>query len=77
MRGAMGAFPGGPVAGTGRFHGWGPRVKPWLGTADTDQVEGTGRTPLRPEDWPRETPEAVPSTGALGLPTPGREISGL
>ena len=32
----------------------GPGVKPWLGTVDTDQVEGTGRTPLRTKDCPEE-----------------------
>ena len=81
-RGAVGEFPGGPVAGTGRFHGWGPGFKPWWVTVDTDQVEAAGRTPLRTGDWPRGTPEAVPRSGALGLrreggPTPGLEFSGL
>lgn len=81
-RGAVGEFPGGPVAGIGRFHGWGPGFKPWWGTVDTDQVEAAGRTPLRTGDWPQGTPEAVPRSGALGLrreggPAPGLEFSGL
>ena len=60
----------------------GPRGQALAGDGGHRPGGGDREDSSEDKGLPRGTPEAVPSTGALGLrredgPTPGREISGL